>query len=167
MRLMQNLSFVITPLIPIMVTGKPLWRIRRSESAGPPWRSGSPMCSGGQRLHARVPTLQVTSTRSGAGPTCERATSLYRVLNDHQIELEHQGMENWLLRKTLKEEKAVADAEIEEYQRRQWKAYETSNREHAKCERYCREQRDEARAHSKTSRQVNERCTNSTIGRIR
>jgi hypothetical protein len=99
--------------------------------------------------------------------TKERATALYRVLNDHQIELEQQGMENWLLRKTFKEEKAVADAEIEEYQRRQWKAYETSNREHAKCERYCREQRDEARAHSKTSRQVNERCTNSTIGRIR
>jgi hypothetical protein len=65
--------------------------------------------------------------------TKERATALYRVLNDHQIALEQQGMENWLLRKTLKEEKAVADAEIEEYQRQQWKAYETSNREHKKC----------------------------------
>ena len=99
--------------------------------------------------------------------TKERATALYRVLNAHQIELEQQGMENWLLRKTIKEEKAVADAEIEQYQRRQWKAYETSNREHEKCERYCREQRDEARAHLKTSRRMNERCTNWTIGRIR
>ena len=78
--------------------------------------------------------------------TKERATALYRVLNDHQIELEQQGTQSWLLRKTIKEEKAVADAEIEEYQRRQWKAYETSNREHAKCERYCREQRDLLRA---------------------
>src|SRR5436190_13478888 len=61
--------------------------------------------------------------------TKERATALYRVLNDHQIGLEQQDMESWLLRKTIKEEKAVADAEIEEYQKRQWRAYETSNRE--------------------------------------
>ncbi len=78
--------------------------------------------------------------------TKDRATALYRVLNDHQIELEQEGMENWRLRKTLKEEKAAADAEIEEYQKRQWRAYQTSNREHAKCERYCREQRDLLRA---------------------
>jgi hypothetical protein len=109
------------------------------------------MCSAGQMPHASVPTTRVTSTPSGAGSTCERATALYRVLYDHQIKLEQQGTESALLRKTIKEEKAVADAEIEEYQRRQWKAYETSNREHAKCERYCREQRDEARAHSKSS----------------
>lgn len=64
--------------------------------------------------------------------TKDRATALYRVLNDHQIELEQQGMENWLLRKTIKEEKAVVDAEIEHYQRQQWRAYETSNREHAR-----------------------------------
>src|SRR6266566_2823216 len=78
--------------------------------------------------------------------TKDRATALYRVLNDHQIELEQEGMENWRLRKTLKEEKAAADAEIEHYQRQQWRAYQTSNREHAKCERYCREQRDLLRA---------------------
>lgn len=78
--------------------------------------------------------------------TKERATALYRVLNDHQIALEQEGMENWLLRKTIKEEKAVADAEIEQYHRQQWRAYETSNREYAKCERYCREQRDLLRA---------------------
>ena len=78
--------------------------------------------------------------------TKERATELYRVLNNHQMELEQQGMDHWMLRKTIKEEKAVADAEIEEYQRQQWRAYETSNREHEKCERYCREQRDLLRA---------------------
>ncbi len=74
--------------------------------------------------------------------TKERADALYRVLNDHQRELERQGVEHWLLRKTIKEEKAVADAEIEEYQQRQWKAYHTSNKEFAKCEKYCREQRE-------------------------
>jgi hypothetical protein len=43
---------------------------------------------------------------------------LYHVLNTHLIELEQQGMEDWRVRKTIKEEKAVADAEIEEYQQR-------------------------------------------------
>ena len=51
--------------------------------------------------------------------TKERATELYRVLNNHQMELEQQGMDHWMLRKTIKEEKAVADAEIEEYQSQQ------------------------------------------------
>jgi hypothetical protein len=78
--------------------------------------------------------------------TKERATELYRVLNDHQMELERQGMDQWLLRKIIKEEKATADAEIEEYQQRQWKAYHTSNHEFAKCEKYCREQRELLRA---------------------
>jgi hypothetical protein len=78
--------------------------------------------------------------------TKERADALYRILNDHQMELERQGVEHWLLRKTIKEEKAIADVEIEEYQQRQWKAYHTSNKEFAKCEKYCREQRELLRA---------------------
>ncbi|WP_236600905.1 hypothetical protein [Ktedonobacter sp. SOSP1-85] len=78
--------------------------------------------------------------------TKEQATELYRALNDHQIELEQQGIEHWLLRKTMKEQKALADAEIEKYQQRQWKAYHTSNQEFAKCEKYCREQREVLRA---------------------
>jgi hypothetical protein len=78
--------------------------------------------------------------------TKERATELYRVLNIHQMELERQDMDRYLLRKIIKEEKAVADAEIEEYQQRQWKAYHTSNHEFAKCEKYCREQRELLRA---------------------
>jgi hypothetical protein len=78
--------------------------------------------------------------------TKEPATELYHILNSHQIELEQQGIDDWQLRKTIKEEKAQADAEIEEYQQRQWKAYHTSNHEFAKCERYCREQRELLRA---------------------
>jgi len=78
--------------------------------------------------------------------TKERADVLYRNLNDHQMEMERQSVEHWLLRKTIKEEKAVADAEIEGYQQRQWKAYHTSNKEFAKCEKYCREQRELLRA---------------------
>jgi hypothetical protein len=74
--------------------------------------------------------------------TKERATELYRVLNNHQIELERQDVDDWLLRKTIKEERSLADAEIEEYHQRQWKAYHTSNKEFAKCEKYCREQRE-------------------------
>src|SRR2546430_17227242 len=62
------------------------------------------------------------------------------------MELELQDVDRYLLRKTIREEKAVADAEIEEYQQRQWKAYHTSNREFAKCEKYCREQRELLRA---------------------
>jgi hypothetical protein len=78
--------------------------------------------------------------------TKERATELSRVLNNHQMELERQGVDHGLLRKTIKEEKALADAEIEHYQLRQWKAYQTSQREFAKCERYCRQQRELLRA---------------------
>jgi hypothetical protein len=78
--------------------------------------------------------------------TKECADALYRILNDHQREMERQDVEYWLLKKTIKEEKAAADAEIEEYQQRQWKAYHTSNKEFAKCEKYCREQRELLRA---------------------
>jgi hypothetical protein len=78
--------------------------------------------------------------------TKERADALYRVLNAHQMELVRQGVDHWQVRQTIKEEQARADAEIEEYQQRQWKAYHTSNKEFAKCEKYCREQRELLRA---------------------
>ncbi len=78
--------------------------------------------------------------------TKEHADALYRVLNTHQMELERQGVETFQVRQTIKAEKATADAEIEEYQQRQWKAYHTSNTEFAKCEKYCREQRELLRA---------------------
>jgi hypothetical protein len=89
--------------------------------------------------------------------TKERATELYRVLNNHQTELERQGMDRYLLRSIIKEEKAAADAEIEEYQQRQWKAYHTSNKEFAKCEKYCREQRELLRAREDLAQQERER----------
>lgn len=57
-----------------------------------------------------------------------------------------KASEDWLLRKTIKEEQAVADADIEAYRQRQWNAYETSSREFAKCQKYCREQRELLRA---------------------
>jgi hypothetical protein len=78
--------------------------------------------------------------------TKEQADALYRVLNTHQMELVRQGVDQWQVRQTVKEEKAEACAEIEEYQQRQWKAYHTSNKEFAKCEKYCREQRELLRA---------------------
>jgi hypothetical protein len=78
--------------------------------------------------------------------TKARADALYRILNTHQMELERQGVDRWQVRQTIKEEEATADAKIEEYQQRQWKAYHNSNKEFAKCEKYCREQRELLRA---------------------
>ena len=89
--------------------------------------------------------------------TKARATELYRVLNTHQMEVERQGVENFQVRQTIKEEKAVADAEIEEDQQRQGKAYHTSNREFAKCEKYCREQREFLRAIEDLAQQERDR----------
>jgi hypothetical protein len=91
--------------------------------------------------------MRVPSTGNAVSPTCERADSLYRDLNTHQMELARQGMESFQVRQTIKEEKAAADAEIEVYQQRQWKAYHTSNKEFAKCEKYCREQRERLASH--------------------
>jgi hypothetical protein len=88
--------------------------------------------------------------------TKERADVLYRDLNHHQMEMERQGGEHWLRRQTIKEEQAVADAEIEEYRQRQWKAYHTSNKEFSKCEKYCREQRELLRATEDLAQQERE-----------
>jgi hypothetical protein len=78
-----------------------------------------------------VCTTQASCTGNAVNPTCERATELYRVLNTHQMELERQDMDRYLLRTIIKEEKSIANAEIEEFQQRQWKAYHTSNKEFA------------------------------------
>jgi hypothetical protein len=90
--------------------------------------------------------MRASCTGNDVNRRAERADALYRVLNEHQREMERQGVEHWLLRKTIKEEKIVADAEIEEYQQRQWKAYHTSNKEFTKCEKYCQEQCELLRA---------------------
>jgi hypothetical protein len=74
--------------------------------------------------------------------TKEQAKALYRTLNDHQRELERQGVDDRSLRTMIKEEQRVADAEIATYEQRQWRAYDQSNAEYDKCERYCRKQRE-------------------------
>jgi hypothetical protein len=61
--------------------------------------------------------------------TKEQAKALYRMLNDHQWELERQGMNDRTLRATIKEEQRVADAEIAVYEQRQWRACDQSNAE--------------------------------------
>jgi hypothetical protein len=94
--------------------------------------------------------------RKRSQQTKERADALYRDLNHHQREMERQGVEYWLLKKTIKEERAAADAEIEEYRQRQWKAYHTSNKEFDKCEKYCREQRELLRALEELDQQERE-----------
>ena len=76
------------------------------------------------------------------GETKERAKALYRTLNDHQRELERQGVDDRTLRATIKEEQRVADAEIAAYKQRQCRAYDQSNAEYDICERYCRKQRE-------------------------
>lgn len=78
--------------------------------------------------------------------TRERAKALYHVLNQHQRELERQGVDDRTLRVTIKEEQRVADEEIATYEKRQWRAYGQSNAEYDKCERYCQQQREVLRA---------------------
>ncbi len=45
--------------------------------------------------------------------TKERATKFYRALNNHQMELVRQGVGDWLVRKTSKEEQARTDRPFE------------------------------------------------------
>jgi hypothetical protein len=78
--------------------------------------------------------------------TKERADALYHDLSQRQRELEREGGEPWKQRAIIKDLKAAADAEIAQYQARQWKAYDTNHHEFEKCERYCREQREILRA---------------------
>jgi hypothetical protein len=75
-----------------------------------------------------------------------RADELYRVLNDRQSELIRQGVADHLMRHEIKEQKAHADAEIAQMQAKVWRAYEQSNQEFRKQERYSQELRDLLRA---------------------
>lgn len=67
--------------------------------------------------------------------TKERADALYRGLEQRQRELEREGVTPWKQRDLIKDLKAAADAEIAQYQARQWKAYDTHHQEYDKCER--------------------------------
>ncbi len=74
------------------------------------------------------------------------AKALYRVINDRQCELELQDVPEYLLRREIREMKAIADADIKQRQAKMWRAYEQSNQEANKVERYCRKLREVLRA---------------------
>lgn len=68
-----------------------------------------------------------------------RADELYRELGLHQTTLEMQGGADHLLRREIKERKAVIDAELEQIRIKEWRAFERCNQEFRKQERYCNE----------------------------
>jgi len=75
-----------------------------------------------------------------------RSKELYQKLWAYPCTLEEQGVADHLLRREVKERKAVADAELEQLRIKEWRAYEQCNIEFRKQERYCKEQREVLRA---------------------
>jgi hypothetical protein len=75
-----------------------------------------------------------------------RSDVLYRELGLYQSTLELQGVADYVLRREIRERKAVIDAELEPIRDKEWRAYEQCNNEFRKQERYCQEQRDVLRA---------------------
>ncbi len=75
-----------------------------------------------------------------------RADELYRELGLYQSTLELQGVADYVLRRQIKERKAVIEAELEPIRAKEWRAYEQCNTAFRKQERYCKEQRDVLRA---------------------
>jgi len=75
-----------------------------------------------------------------------RADELYRELGRYQTTLELQEVADHLLRREIKERKAVIDAELEQMRSKMWRAYEQCNQAFRKQERYCKEQREVLRA---------------------
>ncbi len=75
-----------------------------------------------------------------------RSKALYQDLWVYQRTLEEQGLADHMLRQQVKERKAIADAELEQLRVKEWRAYEQSNTEFRKQERYCQEQREVLRA---------------------
>jgi len=75
-----------------------------------------------------------------------RSKELYQDLWAYQRTLEEQGVADYVLRREVKERKAVADAELEQLRVKEWRAYEQCNAEFRKQERYCKEQREVLRA---------------------
>ncbi len=71
-----------------------------------------------------------------------RSDTLYRELGLYQSTLEQQGVADYVLRREIRERKAVIDAELEPIRAKEWRAYEQCNNEFRKQERYCKEQRD-------------------------
>jgi hypothetical protein len=75
-----------------------------------------------------------------------RSQTLYRELGLYQSTLESQEVADYMLRRQVKERKAVIDAELEQIGSKEWRAYEQCNQEFHKQERYCKEQREVLRA---------------------
>ena len=75
-----------------------------------------------------------------------RSKELYQELWAYQRTLEEQGVADHVLRREVKERKAIADAELEQLRVKKWRAYELCNAEFRKQERYCKEQREVLRA---------------------
>jgi len=75
-----------------------------------------------------------------------RSNELYRELGLYQSALERQEVADYMLRREIKERKAVIDAELEQIGVKEWRAYEQCNQEFRKQERYCKEQREVLRA---------------------
>src|SRR6266705_1356150 len=75
-----------------------------------------------------------------------RSNELYRELGLYQSALERQEVADYMLRREIKERKAVIDAELEQIRVKEWRAYEQCNQEFRKQERYCKEQREVLRA---------------------
>jgi hypothetical protein len=75
-----------------------------------------------------------------------RARELSNVLVKRQGELEAQGVPEHVYREELRLAQAQTRAEMEQLEQRIWRAYDTSNREFVKQERYCKEQREVLRA---------------------
>jgi hypothetical protein len=75
-----------------------------------------------------------------------RSDVLYRELGLYQSTLELQGVADYVLRREIRERKAIIEAELEPMRAKEWRAYEQCNNEFRKQERYCQEQRDVLRA---------------------
>jgi hypothetical protein len=81
------------------------------------------------------------------GPqTKEYGDQQYRQLNAHQDALWEQGIGYEERRARIKEEKALIDADLELRWQRVWRAYDKSNKESQKYDRYAQQQCDLLRA---------------------
>jgi hypothetical protein len=87
-----------------------------------------------------------------------RSKELYQDLWAYQRSLEEQGVADHVLRRQVKERKAVADAELEQLRVKEWRAYEQCNTEFHKQERYCKEQREVLRALEELKAQKKTMC---------
>ena len=75
-----------------------------------------------------------------------RSKELYQDLWAYQRTLEEQEVADYVLRRQVKERKAIADAELDQLPSKEWRAYEQCKAEFHKQERYCKQQREILRA---------------------